>query len=150
MKQFPDAKGVYSEGAPITAKTKLTNIDVVKMFYKEMGADNKKIIFENKSRNTYENFIFSRKFINNNNSDKWILLTSAYHMKRAMSVAEKLELNFIPYPVDYRLQTAYNWKLVYIVKGRNFLTNLNHFQLAVHEYIGLIVYYLTKKSNKII
>jgi hypothetical protein len=71
-------------------------------------------------------------------------------MKRAMSVAEKLELNFIPYPVDYRLQTAYNWKLVYIVKGRNFLTNLNNFQLAVHEYIGLIVYYLTKKSNKII
>ena len=150
IKQFPDAKVIYSEGAPITAKINITNIDAVKFFYKQMGVNNKKIIFENKSRNTYENIIFSKKFINENDSNKWILLTSAYHMKRAMSVAAKLELNFIPYPVDYRLQTAYNWKLVYIVKGRTFLTNLNHFQLAIHEYIGLIVYYLTKKSNKII
>jgi len=149
IKQFPDAKVVYSEGVLITSKIDITNIDVVKMFYKQMGVDNKKIIFENKSRNTYENFIFSKKFINNN-SNKWILLTSAYHMKRAMSVAEKLELNFIPYPVDYRLQDHYNWKRFYLVKGRTFLTNLNHFQLAAHEYIGLIIYYLTKKSNKII
>jgi len=150
MKKFPRAKIVYSEGASANGKTKLTNIDAAKMVYKQMGIDDNKIFFETKSKNTYENFIFSKKFINNINSDKWILLTSAYHMKRAMSVAKKLKLNFIPYPVDYRLQTHYKWKRIYIVKGRNFLINLNHFRLAAHEYIGLIVYYLTKKSNKII
>jgi len=150
MKRFPNAKIVYSGGSfTANPEAKLTGIDVAKMFYTRMGIDVNKIIFEDESLNTYENFVFSRKYINNINNEKWLLLTSAFHMKRAMSVAEKLKLNFIPYPVDYVLENNFKWKRTYIIKGRSFLRNLNHFQLAAHEYIGLAVYYLTKRSSKI-
>ena len=149
MKRFPNAKIVYSGGSFTTnPEAKLTGVDVAKMFYTQMEIDVNKIIFEDKSLNTYENFVFSKKYINNINNEKWLLLTSAFHMKRAMSVAEKLNLNLIPYPVDYQLKKKYNWYRMYIVKGRSFLRNMNHFQLAAHEYIGLAAYYLTNRSSK--
>ena len=150
MKQFPNAKIVYSRGHSTDyAKEKLSGIDVAKMFFIRMGVDINKITFENQSTDTYENFVFSKKFINNTDEEKWLLVTSAAHMKRAMSVAEKLELNFIPYPVDYMVHKNYSWKRDYIIKGRRFLKNLHHFKMAAHEYVGLIAYYLSKRSSKI-
>ena len=116
MKRFPNAKIVYSGGSFTTnPEAKLTGVDVAKMFYTQMEIDVNKIIFEDKSLNTYENFVFSKKFINNTDEEKWLLVTSAPHMKRAMSVAEKLELNFIPYPVDYMVHKNYSWKRDYII-----------------------------------
>lgn len=151
IKKFPDAKVVYSGGMP-TAKSqeKLSGVDVAKMFFTRMKIDVNKIIFEDQSKDTYENFIFSKKFINNTDGEKWLLVTSASHMKRAMSVAEKLGLNFIPYPVDYIVHKNYSWKVNYFLKGRRFLKNLNHFKIAAHEYVGLIAYYLSKRSSKLI
>ena len=110
-----------------------------------MGINTDKIIFENKSRNTYENFIFSEEFIGNTKKEKWLLITSAYHMKRAMGVAKKLNLNLVPYPVDFMLNKNFSWRFWY--HKIYFLNNMNDFQLAAHEYIGLIAYYLSKKSN---
>ena len=151
IKRFPNAKIVYSGGTTTLSKSKpkFTGADVAKMFYTRMGVNIDNIIFENKSRNTYENFLFSKEFIENENNEKWLLVTSAFHMKRAMSVAEKLKLSFIPYPVDFISRKNYKWMRLYLKSGSGLLTNMNNFNLAAHEYVGLIVYYLTKKSNKI-
>ena len=146
MRRFPNAKIVFSGGIATLSKPKLTGIDVAKMFYTRMGVDINRIIFEDKSRNTYENFVFSKKFIDNKNNEKWLLVTSAFHMKRAMNVAEKLGLNFISYPVDFSLSKDFNFKYWYYA---NYSANINYFYFATHEYIGLIAYYLTGKSNKI-
>ena len=145
MKKFSNAKIVLSGGNGTLSKPKLKSSDAIKMFYKQMGINIDRIIFEDKSRNTYENFIYSKKFIDNINDETWLLVTSAFHMKRAMSVAEKLNLNFIPYPVDFIVSETFSWRFWY--HKTNFLINMNDFQLAAHEYIGLISYYLTKKSN---
>jgi len=144
IKKFPNAKIIYSGGNGTFSKPELGSDEVANIFYKQLGVNTDRIIFENKSRNTYENFIFSKKFIDTD-EEKWLLITSAYHMKRAMSVAKKLNLNLIPYPVDFTLQKDFKWKFWY--HKINFLYNMNNFQLASHEYIGLIVYYLTKKSK---
>ena len=151
IRRFPNAKIIYSGGTPTLSKIKpkLTGIDVAKMFYTRMGVDINRIIFEDKSKNTYENLVLSKKFIDNKNDEKWLLVTSAFHMKRAMSVAEKLKLNFIPYPVDFTLNKNYRWTRKYIKGTTSFLANMNDFQLAAHEYFGLIAYYLTKRASKI-
>ena len=145
MKKFPNAKIVISGSGPTYGNFTITS--VTKMFYSKVGVDVDRIIFEDKSRNTYENFIFSKKFIENGNNNKWLLVTSAIHMKRAMNVAEKLKLNFIPYPVDFTKTTNFTWKTFY--RRNNYLLNMNDFQSAVYEYIGLLAYYITGKSSKI-
>ena len=147
IKKFPNLKIIFSGGNGTLSKPQLEGSEVAKMFYKQMGIDTNKINFENKSKNTYQNFVFSKKFLNNIKNEKWLLLTSAYHMKRAVSVAEKLNLNFIPYPVDFRVGKNFYWKFWY--HQINFLRNMNDFKLAAHEYIGLAAYYLSKKSSRI-
>ena len=146
MKKFPKAKIILSGGNGTLSKPKLKGSDAAKMFYKLMEIEIDRIIFEDKSRNTYENFVFSKKFIDNKNNEKWLLVTSAFHMKRAMNVAEKLELNFISYPVDFSLSKDFSFKYWY---RANYSANINYFYFATHEYLGLIIYYLTGKSNKI-
>ena len=145
IKKFPNAKIIFSGGNGTFSKPKIEASELAKNFYKQMGVKTDKIIFENKSRNTYENLVFSKSFINNTKEEKWLLVTSAYHMKRAISVAKKLNLDFIPYPVDFMLNKNFNWKFWY--HKIYFLNNMKDFQLASHEYIGLFAYYLTKKSN---
>ena len=145
IKKFPEAKIVFSGGNGTFSKPELKGSEIAKIFYKQMGINTDKIIFEDKSRNTYENFIFSEKFIGNTKKEKWLLITSAYHMKRAMGVAKKLNLNLVPYPVDFMLNKNFSWRFWY--HKIYFLNNMNDFQLAAHEHIGLIAYYLSKKSN---
>ncbi len=146
MKKFPNAKVIFSGGVGTFSKSKLSGADVAKMFYKRMGINIENIIFEDKSRNTYENFLFSKKFIDINENKNWLLVTSASHMRRAMNVAEKLNLNFKAYPVDFKLRKEFKTNEWYTPK---YPSNIKYFHLATHELVGLIVYYLTGKSNKI-
>ena len=147
IKKFPEAKIVFSAGSGTLSKLRLSGSDVAKIFYNHVGVNIDRINFEDNSRNTFENILFSKKFISNEKNEKWLLVTSAYHMKRAITVAEKLELSFIPYPVDFITRKNFTWKNWY--EYNNFLSNMNDFQLATHEYIGLITYYFSKKGNKI-
>ena len=75
---------------------------------------------------------------------KWVLITTAFHMTRAMNIAEKLNWPFIPYAVDFYTYKKFTWKpSVY------FLNNIYTTQSAIHEWIGLLAYYFTGKTNKI-
>tara|TARA_B100000945_G_scaffold311349_1_gene304456 strand:- start:1379 stop:2167 length:789 start_codon:yes stop_codon:yes gene_type:complete len=146
MRKFPNAKVIFSGGVATLSKPKLTGADVAKIFYKRMGVNIENIIFENKSRNTYENFLFSKKFIDINKNKNWLLVTSASHMKRAMNVAEKLDLNFEAYPVDFNLEKEFETNEWY---SASYPSNIKYFHLAAHELAGSIIYYLTGKSSKI-
>jgi uncharacterized SAM-binding protein YcdF (DUF218 family) len=70
-----------------------------------MGLDPARVIFENRSRNTYENALFSRDLMGgaeDGGKSGWILVTSAMHMPRSVGLFHKLGIAVIPYPVDYR------------------------------------------------
>ena len=63
---------------------------VAEKFFSEMGIKTNNIIFEFKSRNTYENILFSMEIAQPKKEENWLIITSSFHMKRAMHVAEKL------------------------------------------------------------
>ena len=142
IKRFPNAKVIISGKNETFGK--FTSIDLTKNLYKKFGINSNEIIFEDKSRNTYENIYFSKKLIQSKN---WLLITSAIHMKRAMYVAEKLQIDFIPYPVDFTKTNNFSFKDFYL--RNNYLLNMRDFQSASYEIIGLVAYYLTGKSSKI-
>ena len=111
-----------------------------------MEIDINKVLFESKSNNTYENILFSKKIINPKKNEKWLLITSAFHMSRAMNIAEKLEWEFIPYPVDFRVGRD---KIKFVPNFTKILQNFNTFNLASHEIVGLISYYYLGRTSKI-
>ena len=99
---YNPSKIIYSGGSGTLNSNALPLTFVAKIFFSEMGIDMKKVIFESRSRNTYENILFSKEIIKPIKNEKWLLITSAFHMTRAINISEKLKLKFIPYPVDFR------------------------------------------------
>ena len=141
IKKYPTAKIIFSGGTGSLKYPDLDHAYVAKIFFSNMGIDSNKIYYESKSRNTYENILFSKEIANPKINEKWLLVTSAFHLNRSLGVSEKLEWTFIPYAVDFKKSKKFLWKFSF-----NFLSNLSEFQEASHEWVGLFAYYLMGRS----
>lgn len=65
-------------------------------YAKDKGVSDERIIVEDKSKNTYENLLFSSKLIDKENP-KLALVTTSYHVFRALVFAKKLNIPCIGY-----------------------------------------------------
>lgn len=107
----------------------------------ELGIDKQRIIIESQSRNTSENFLLLKPILPKKDGH-YLLVTSAFHMSRAVGVARKQKINVIPYPVDYRSTTAINRQWDF-----DMFAHLEVLEPAWREWIGLTIYYLTGKTD---
>ena len=144
IREFKNLKIIFSGGSGVLGRPDLGHVDAAKFFYERVGMNTQGIIFENRSRNTYENILFAKDIVNPIKNEKWLLITSAVHMKRAILIGKKHDWNFIPYAVDFKKTKKFKFKPSF-----NFLSNLNSFQRASHEWLGLTSYYFMKRIDKI-
>ena len=144
IKKFDKAKVIFSGGSGFVNRPDLDHAKVAESFYKKIGIETNQIIFEDKSRNTYENIIYSKQIANPKINENWLLITSASHMKRALLIADKNNWKLIPYAVDFK-----NIKNFKLIPNLELLKNLNSFQQALHEWLGLISYYLMGRTAKV-
>ena len=117
--------------------TGMTESELARRFFVEMGADVSRIVFEDRARDTYENAALTRHLTGVDPTRRWLLVTSARHMPRSMAVFEKQGWDIEPLPVDYRNGVSIDWAYYSIVDGANY------WGAALHELIGLVVYKLT-------
>ncbi|QBZ82395.1 YdcF family protein [Hydrogenovibrio crunogenus] len=106
-----------------------------------LGIANKRLIIESLSRNTYENFKYTKKLLPARQGT-YMLVTSAFHMPRAVGIANKQAIHVIPYPVDYRGNSDKLRKIDF-----DFFDHLKSLEPAWKEWIGLTVYYWTGKTS---
>lgn len=133
--KYPKTIIIYSGGSIDLSENKLST-EVAEKFYREFSSYYANIVFENKSANTYQNIINSKKIANPKKSEKWVVITSAFHMKRTLMIASKVNWQLIPYPVDFKLTK----NLYSNLRDLNVMQNINNFQLATHELLGIYVY----------
>ena len=100
---------------------------------------------ENEARNTAENVSFSKQLVNPQPNETWIMITTAYHMPRAMGIFCKQNWKVIPYPVDHQTLPSKLYKPAFGLIG-----HANQLVLASHEWLGLIAYYVTGKIDSIV
>ena len=113
--------------------------DMAKKFFLEQGVRSENLIFENKSRSTFENIIYSKDIIKNNKGT-WGLITSAYHIPRSYFAFKKQGLVLEPISVDYRTGTSsIFWINFDIRKG------LVNWRLLFREIAGVSYYKITGK-----
>ncbi len=108
-----------------------------------LGVAHDRITAEEQSRNTIENAVFSRLIVNPKPGERWLLVTSAYHMPRAMGVFRAADFPVEAYPVDWRTRGPAD--LV-----RPFLSlsdGLQRTDTAAHEWVGLFAYWITGKTT---
>jgi uncharacterized SAM-binding protein YcdF (DUF218 family) len=110
--------------------------EVAKRFLMDIGISADKIIVENKSRDTYENAVFSHKICLEKGYKKVIVVTSAFHMPRTAMVFKKVGFeDIVYYPTGYK--TSKNSEYYYM----DFLPgDMQNISVAIKEYIGLIFY----------
>jgi uncharacterized SAM-binding protein YcdF (DUF218 family) len=73
----------------------------------------------------------------------WLLVTSAAHMPRAMLCFRANGLRPLPYPVDYRGRKDI-WTPLF---SPGTMSNLTAFDLASHEWVGLVWYRIAGKTD---
>lgn len=119
--------------------------DNIRDLIHQLGGLNTTVLYEENSRNTYENAVNSRRVFAAEPGTNWILITSANHMPRAVgSFAAAGWTGIIPYPVDYQSPKT----------GHTNLWSMGHgveiMRRSLHEYAGLLIYYLTGRSTALL
>ena len=113
--------------------------EMARKFFLDQGVRSENLIFENKSRNTFENTKFSKDIISNYKGT-WGLVTSASHMPRSFLTFKKQGVVLEPISVDYKTGTSkIFWLNFNISKG------LYDWTTIFHEVIGLAYYKITNK-----
>lgn len=137
-RRYPMARHVFTGGAIELINGRDTEADVVRRIFARIGVDTTQIIFEDRSRNTFENAVYSYALVKPEPEQQWIVITSARHMPRAIGTFRKAGWrNLIAFPVDYATDHEIDFAPHFGLGS-----NLNLLSEAVREYIGLVAYYM--------
>ncbi|MBP1851644.1 YdcF family protein [Rhizobium halophytocola] len=115
---------------------------VSRRFLTGFGVDPKRLIEEDDSRTTFENVRNAKALVGTSGLDGCLLITSAYHMPRAVGLFSKAGIAVRPWPVDYRTSGK-------VALGIDLTQPTSNSQLtstALREWIGLAAYYLTGRT----
>jgi len=113
--------------------------DTARKFFIDQGVREENLIFENQSRNTFENVKYSKKILEDKKGN-WGLITSASHMTRSFMVFKKNGIIVEPISVDYKTGTSKIFWLTF-----DFYKAIRLWNILLHEITGIIYYKLTDK-----
>lgn len=134
-------KIILSGGSGLLLKPEEKESALIIPLLTSLGIPDSSIVLENESRNTFENAVFTHQFLSEMNlADKhYILVTSAFHMRRAENCFRKTGLKFDTIRVDFRIDDDDYILATYIVPSAAVLES---WQLLIKEWLGFIAYRL--------
>jgi uncharacterized SAM-binding protein YcdF (DUF218 family) len=141
-RQYPQAKLAFTGGNGKLFHGAMAEADVAREIFSELGVDQNRITYESQSRTTYENAVLLKQKLNPAPGQPWLLVTSAWHMPRAVGLFRHAGWAVLPYPVAYR--TAPD---LFASINTSFPDGLDEVDLATHEYVGLAVYWLLGSTS---
>ena len=141
-RRYPDARLIFTggTGAIGPAGDVAPEADDLRRLVGDLGLDPARVVWEDRSRNTIENALFSKALMAPRPGETWLLVTSAWHMPRSVAVFEAAGWPVTPWPVDRRA----NPRLGFDPSGR-----LELLDLVVKEYQGLIAYRLMGRTKAV-
>jgi uncharacterized SAM-binding protein YcdF (DUF218 family) len=144
-RRYPDARIVFSGGnANLVSSDAAREADYSAALFETFGFPRDRLMMERRSRNTQENAEFSKALVSPKNGERWLLVTSAYHMPRAIGLFRKAGFVVEPYPVDWRMGGRDDLLSVsvFLVEG------LSRVDSASREWLGLIAYWINGKTSE--
>lgn len=146
LRQHLELPFIFSGYSDRLSPQGLSEADAFKQLLQEQGLGDHPGFYENQSRNTYENMVFSKKIMDGlaekegTPAKPWLLITSARHMLRALQVAKKQGVAVVPLAVDYQTGQYYSWHRFDLVEGGE------QWNWIFHEAVGIASYWLTGKG----
>lgn len=139
-RDFPGVRVLVS-GGPVDPATNVSEADLVAGYLEELGVAPARILRERRSQDTYENARFSAALVHPTSRERWLLVTSAYHMPRAVGCFRPAGFTVSAAPADWRgnregLPTSWSAS-----------ANLRKVDVAWKEYVGLVAYRLRGRTT---
>ncbi len=144
-RQYPQARIVYSGGNARLVLTGGIEADYAIDLLESLGVARARVVAERQSRNTIENAEFSKQLVQPKPGERWLLVTSAYHMPRAIGVFRRAGFPVEAYPVDWRTRGPIDLVLPF----ESVTAGLRRTDTAVHEWVGLVAYRLTGRTAEL-
>lgn len=141
-RRYPDAKLVFTGGSGNPFDQSMSEADTLRLFLVQQGFDPDRVLYERRSRNTYENAVLAKPLANPQPGETWLLVTQAVHVPRSVGAFRAVGWEVVPYGEVYRY-------------GRHIRlgspSNVHHavalFSTGLREWIGLAAYWITGRSD---
>lgn len=134
MRRYPHLRLLFTGGVSNLSATGASEAERARVFFAAMGIEPSRVVYEERSRNTCENALYSAALPGVDKGQRWLLLTSAFHMPRTMAVFKRVGWRVTPWPVDHRATAHDSWFDFSLHNGPGLWT------LALHEWLGLAAY----------
>src|SRR5215469_9900994 len=110
-RKYPNARFVFTGGSPNLIDNDAREADYAGAIFESLGIPRSRLIMERRSRNTYENARFTADMVKPKPGERWLLVTSAFHMPRSVGLFRKAGFTVEPYPVDWRVTNRFDFEL---------------------------------------
>ena len=139
----PTARVVFTGGDGTILGAQPSAANSVGGYLRAVGIAPERIVLEDRSRTTYENALYLAAVLKPRPGERYVLVTSAFHMPRAVGTFRQQGFDVVPWPVDYRTRggvEAWEW-------SSNLADGLERVDFSLREWAGLIGYRLSGRSN---
>ena len=144
-RDYPNARIVFTSGDASLLGNHGAEADYLYPLLDSMGVPRTRVEIENRARNTAENAAYSKALVKPKPGERWLLVTSAQHMPRAMGAFRKAGFPVEAYPVDWRSLPRLRLQF-----PASFSLGLARSDDTVHEWVGLFVYWITGRSSELL
>ncbi|HEV7877474.1 YdcF family protein [Bradyrhizobium sp.] len=145
--RYPQARIIYSGGnANLVADDAAREADYAASVFESLGIPKQRLTMERRSRNTEENAEFSKALASPKPGERWLLVTSAYHMPRSVGVFRKAGFVVEPYPADWRTGSGEILLAPSIIAS----DGLERLDTAIREWMGLAAYRISGKTSELL
>jgi hypothetical protein len=140
LRQKPQLQLLFTGGEGDWFGQGLSEAARARIFYQSLGLAPQQLWVEDRSRTTFENAVFSARLAGVDPTQPWLLMTSAWHMRRALATFQKAGWNVTPYAVDFSTGSRTPWSAYSLVRGSR------KWALLLHELLGLAAYRLAGRA----
>ena len=141
-RHYPKAQLAFTGGNGELIHAPMTEAAVARALWTQLGVDQSRIVYESRSRTTYENAVDLKALLKPQPKQVWLLVTSAWHMPRSVGLFRHAGWTVLPYPVGYKTAPT----LMTEIRG-SLPERLAMVDLASHEWVGLAVYWLLGRTS---
>jgi uncharacterized SAM-binding protein YcdF (DUF218 family) len=143
-RQYPKARILFSGGSGELMLGEREAPFALRLF-DSFAIARDRVLLEDRARNTAENAVYSKQVARPLPGERWLLVTSAYHLPRAVGAFRKAGFPVEPYPVDWRTRGAKDALRPFASVG----DGLRRVDTAVREWVGLVAYWMTGRSSEL-
>jgi uncharacterized SAM-binding protein YcdF (DUF218 family) len=137
-KQQPHATVVFAGGTADLFDDSKTEASLLAAQAAEFGLAPERLRTDDRSRNTHENALEAKRILSEVGGSSVVVITSAFHMRRALGCLRKAGVEAAPYAVDFRGHGDRSSLLSVVPEA----SRLGESTAAIREYVGLEVYRL--------